>query len=128
MTDTDDANDLWESSRDQDRVSSDSGTPVPAGPVVDAIQDAYSEIDDGRSPNLTLRDGDLAALVFGLEDMEELEALQRELADHLGVEVNDTTRAETLRLAVRAGLREAVPEVVDDARAAKAGYESDSAF
>lgn len=97
-------------------------------PLGDAITESYEEIDAGRSQNLTLRDDDLAALVFGLEASGDLDDVHEALADKLGADPEKVTRASVLRMAVRVGLRDAVPETVQTAREAKSEYESESAF
>ena len=92
----------------------------------EAMVAAFEEIEAGETPkSLSLRDGQLASLIHGLEaEPDELEAvgiaLQKALDREIDPEAVD--RSEVLRLAVRVGLREAAPEVVETARNAQARH------
>lgn len=91
-----------------------------------AMVAAFEEIEAGETPkSLSLRDGQLASLIHGLEaEPDELEAVGIALQEALDREIDPEAvdRSEVLRLAVRVGLREAAPEVVETARNAQARH------
>lgn len=91
-----------------------------------AMVAAFEEIEAGETPkSLSLRDGQLASLIHGLEaEPDELEAVGIALQEALDREIDSEAvdRSEVLRLAVRVGLREAAPEVVETARNAQARH------
>jgi len=93
----------------------------------DAIVDLLAAIEDGEeSKTLSVRDARLAALVKGLEEADELDGVGNALRSELDREANgDADRSEVLRLAVRLGLQEAAPEVLDAARDASARHASE---
>jgi hypothetical protein len=71
---------------------------------------------------LSLRDEQLAALIHGLEDQhEDFTAVGVALQEALGWDADPEAidRSEVLRLAIRVGLREAAPEVIETARDAQ---------
>jgi len=79
--------------------------------LVDAVADAYAS---DISENLTIRDGNLAALFAGLEETGELEAVIEAAADELDRDRDGTSKAEALRLLVRVALGEEVaPETLE---------------
>lgn len=87
----------------------------------DRVREALEEIEAGeRQKTVSVWDGPLAAFVAALEDTEDLEevgtALQRELG--LDEDADALDRSEVLRLALRAGFRQAAPEHLDAAREA----------
>ena len=92
-------------------------------PLEEAMVTAFAQIEAGETAkSLSVRDGQLASLIHGLEaEPDELEAvgiaLQEALDRDPDPEVVD--RSEVLRLAVRVGLREAAPEVIETARSAQ---------
>lgn len=92
----------------------------------EAMVAAFEEIEAGETPkSLSLRDGQLASLIHGLEaEPDELEAVGIALQEALDREIDPEAvdRSEVLRLAVRVGLREAAPEVVETARNAQARH------
>jgi hypothetical protein len=92
----------------------------------EAMVAAFEEIEAGETPkSLSLRDGQLASLIHGLEaEPDELEAVGIALQEALDREIDSEAvdRSEVLRLAVRVGLREAAPEVVETARNAQARH------
>lgn len=108
------------------REQTDPGTrasetqPDDSGALEDAIVAALQDIDSGEvSKTLSLRDERLTALVRGLEATDDLEDAGRALAEQLGRETDDKIdRSEFLRLAVRLGLEEAAPDVLETARRA----------
>ena len=92
----------------------------------EAMVAAFEEIEAGKTAkSLSLRDGQLASLIHGLEaEPDELEAVGIALQEALDREIDSEAvdRSEVLRLAVRVGLREAAPEVVETARNAQARH------
>jgi len=78
--------------------------------LVDAVADAYAS---DISENLTIRDGNLAALFAGLEETGELEAVIEAAADELDRDRDGTSKAEALRLLVRVALGEVAPETLE---------------
>jgi len=116
------------------REQTDVGTRIQDTPDTadgDALEDAIvtmlHAVDDGDvSKTLSLRDGQLAALIRGLEETGELDDVGVALRDQLGRESDDDIdRSEVLRLAVRVGLQEATSDVIDTAREAHARYASE---
>jgi len=107
----------------------DSSTPSESsGDLEAAIIEVLEEIEAGETgKTLSLRDGRLTALIRGLEETDGLEdvgtALQEELEREVDPDAVD--RSEVLRLAVRLGLQEAAPDVVDAAREGYAEHASD---
>ena len=128
MTDTEDE---LEDLREQ----TDVGTRAEAEPVSDdaneledAIVTLLGEVESGDvSKTLSMRDEQLAALVRGLEETDSLDDVGTPLREALGRdgETDVTDRSELLRLAVRVGLREAAPEVIETAREASARHASE---
>jgi len=109
------------------REQPDPGTRVDAGrgdgsaALEDAIVSALRDIDDGETAKtLSLRDERLAALVLGLEESGELEAVGVALQEELGRDVTpaEIDRSELLRLALRLGFEQASPDVTETARSA----------
>jgi hypothetical protein len=92
----------------------------------EAMVAAFEEIEAGETAkSLSLRDGQLASLIYGLEaEPDELEAVGIALQEALDREIDSEAvdRSEVLRLAVRVGLREAAPEVIETARNAQARH------
>jgi len=91
-------------------------------PLEAAIGSALERIEAGdASKSLSLRDAQLAALIQGLEEQQEdLTTVGVALQEALGREADPEAidRSEILRLAIRVGLREKAPEVVETAREA----------
>lgn len=92
-------------------------------PLEAAIVRAFKRLDAGDAPkSLSLRDGQLAALIHGLEtDPEDFTAVGVALQEALGREADPAAidRSEVLQLAIRVGLREAAPEAIETARDAQ---------
>lgn len=114
MTDDNDTNaaeELLQQSKTQKRHQTD---PEVSGEdsrdLADAVADAYAS---DISENLTIRDGNLAALFAGLEQTGELESVINVAAEELGREPDGTSKAEALRLLVRVALGEVAPETLD---------------
>jgi len=83
--------------------------------LVDAVADAYADLDEGDLPeNLTIRDGNLAALFAGLDETNELGGIIADAAAALDRDEPDAeSKAAALRLLVRVGLDEVAPEALD---------------
>lgn len=128
MTDADD--DLEEL-----RKQTDVGTRAQSSPskdestaVEDAMVELLTDIDDGSvSKTLSVRDERLTALVRALEETGDIADVGASLQSELGrdTDTDEIDRSELLRLAVRLGLQEATPEVLDSARDASARYASE---
>ncbi len=94
----------------------------------DSMVALLGDIEAGEvSKTLSVRDSRLTALIRALEETGELAdvgiALQEELGR--GTDASEIDRSELLRLAVRLGLQEAVPEALDTARDAYARHASE---
>jgi hypothetical protein len=128
MTDTEDE-------LEELREQTDVGTRAEAEPagddasdLEDAIVTLLGEVENGDvSKTLSMRDEQLAALVRGLEETDSLDDVGTPLREALGRDGDRdvTDRSELLRLAVRVGLREAAPEVIETAREASARHASE---
>lgn len=94
--------------------------------LTNAIINSFEEIDEGRSKTLSLRDENIAALVYGLEThSDNLQAVGKTLRNELDRDDSGTVdRSELLRLAIRVGLQQAAPDVIEAAGDAKAQYAS----
>lgn len=92
------------------------------GDFVDRIVAMLDDVEEGeRSKVLSLYDPQLAALVYALEsNPQRYREVVTALADAQGtsVDVKDIGRTEFLKMAVRVGLRESAPEVLDEAKEA----------
>ena len=95
-------------------------------PLEEAMVTAFAQIESGeRAKSLSVRDGQLASVIHGLEaEADELEAVGIALQEALDREPDPEVvdRSEVLRLAVRVGLHEAAPEVIETARSAQAKH------
>jgi hypothetical protein len=129
MTDADD--DELEALREQTDVGTRAQSETPgeqSTDLEDAMVAVLADVEDGEvSKTLSVRDARLTALVRALETTDELDdvgaALQKELGRDGEPEGFD--RSEVLRLAVRLGLQEAAPEVLDTARDAYGKHASE---
>lgn len=95
--------------------------------VEDAIVSMLTAVDEGEvAKTLSLRDEQLAALIHGLEETGQLDDVGAALRDHLNREPStNTDRSDVLRLAIRAGLQQAAPDVVETAREAYGRHASE---
>lgn len=124
MSDNDELQDL--------REQTDVGTRIEESESMertleDAMVDILEDVTDGsRSSTLSMRDERLAALVQALEEMDTLDDVGATLQEALGQEAepDEIDRSELLRLAVRVGLSEAAPEVLESAREGYARHAS----
>lgn len=128
MTDTDEE-------LEQLRQQTDPGTRAQSATpgeestdLEDAMVALLADVEDGEvSKTLSVRDARLTALVRALEETDSLDDVGGALREELGREADadGTDRSEMLRLAVRLGLQEAAPEVLDSAREAYARHASE---
>lgn len=83
-----------------------------------AIKDALLAIDRGeRRTNVTIRDARIKAFLDGIEASGDLETAANQLADRLGSDPEENpTRSDIARLAIRIGLHECLPEMIEDVR------------
>jgi len=128
MTETDDElKELREQTDVGTRAEAET-TDDGASELEDAIVTLLSEVQSGDvSKTLSVRDEQLAALIRGLEETESLDDVGAPLKEALGRDDGEdvTDRSELLRLAVRLGIQEAAPEVVETARDASARHASE---
>lgn len=105
-----------------------SGERTEADALEAAIVAAFSAIGEGDlAKTLSVRDDRLAALVHGLEAEGELKPVGVALQEALGRDVDEDAidRSEVLRLALRLGFQEAVPDVFETAKDAHARHVSE---
>jgi hypothetical protein len=124
--DTDDVEDGLEALRKEstsgggNRIDHDAAKRDSA---VDELVDSLERVDDGDlSKTLSFWDPDMAAvLAVIMDDDERLVAIVDALADDLGadVEAADADRSDVLKLAVRAALQDADPDLFEDLREAR---------
>jgi len=117
---------VLQAQKEDKRHRSEPSSPERLTDLEDAIVQAFEEIDAGDRPqNLTVRDEKLAALLGGLEDAEQLDEVMIRAAENLGTEPPEkVTRANTLRMLIRLGLVESVPDIVETSAAARDQYQS----
>jgi len=124
-TDDRDPEELLEQSKEQKRHRSEPQQSTESeGPSLEEyIADIYEELDAGEVPtNLTMRDRNLAALIRGLDEADQLDATGADVREHLGRgTVDSESRGSVLGLLVRAGLAEVRPDLIE---AGEAGYET----
>jgi hypothetical protein len=129
MTDeSDDADpeELLQQSKERKRHTTepDRSTDSPDFDRVEAIKNALIAIDEGDAPeNINLRDARLKGLLVGLEVADELQRVATELNTivdgDLDVDPDDISQSDVARLLLRVGLKEAIPEVLEDAQEAR---------
>lgn len=134
---TDDRNkaeEMLRDSKDQTRHSAEASDNSQAENTPESLHEAirkgHARIDADEMPeNLTIRDARLAALIWGLEETNQLAAVAADAGAELGRDSDDTreTRAATLRLLVRVGLREVAPETMETAVEARKEYLTEQA-
>ncbi len=118
MSDTDDELEKLREQTDPG-TRAEAESEEPEDDLEDAIVDVLGSIEAGEtSKTLSVRDDRLAALILGLEDTTELDGVGKALETQLGRTNSDDNfdRSEVIRLAIRVGLKEADPEVVQTAR------------
>jgi hypothetical protein len=127
MTETDDELEELREQTDVGTRAEAETTNDETSELEDAIVTVLGEVESGDvSKTLSVRDEQLAALIRGLEETDSLADVGTPLKEELGRddEKDVTDRSELLRLAVRLGLQQAVPEVVETARDANARHAS----
>ena len=104
----------------------------PSGEETTNLEDTMvallADVEAGEvSKTLSVRDEHLTALVRALEETGGLDDVGENLREELGRggDADGTDRSEMLRLAVRLGLQEAAPGVLDTARDASARHASE---
>lgn len=124
-TDDRDPEELLEQSKEQKRHRSQpqQQTDAEEPALEEYIADVYEELDAGEVPtNLTMRDRNLAALIRGLDEADQLDAVGADVREHLDRDTVDSeSRGSVLGLLVRAGLDEVRPDLIE---AGEAGYKT----
>ncbi|MDS0223621.1 hypothetical protein NDI54_19965 [Haloarcula sp. S1AR25-5A] len=125
-TDDRDPEELLKQSKEQKRHQSEpqQQDTEPDGPSLEEyIADVYEELDAGEVPtNLTMRDRNLAALIRGLDEAGQLDAVGADVREYLDRDATDSeSRGSVLGLLVRAGLAEVRPDLIE---AGEDGYET----
>lgn len=82
------------------------------------IKNALLAIERGeRRTNVTIRDAQIRAFLDGIESSGDLETAATQLAERLGNDPEENpTRSDIGRLAIRVGLHECLPDMIEDAR------------
>ena len=121
-----DPEELLQQSKEQKRHTSEpnQSTDSPGVDRVEAIKNALITIDEGDAPeNINLRDARLKALLVGLEKADELQKVAAELSPavdaDLDLNTDDVSQSDVARLLLRVGLREGLPDVLEDAQEAR---------
>lgn len=101
--------------------------------LTDAVAEAYHDLDAGDlHENLTVRDENLAALIAGLEETGQLEAVGQRANELLGRDEDIDSRAALLKVLIRVGIHEVAADELDDAKQGRTQYiqekESESGF
>jgi len=126
-----DAEKELEELKEKTDVGTRAQSPTPGeqeSDLEDAMVSLLGDVEDGEvSKTLSVRDAHLTALVRALEETGDLAGAGAALQEELGREADadGIDRSEMLRLAVRLGLQEATPEVLDTARNAYARHASE---
>jgi len=125
-SDTDDVDEIIEQSKNQSRTNTEAATTESTEetqPLDEAVADALADIEDGDlHKNITLRDGNLAALFAALDETGRLEDIQRDAEDATGREEEDVTTAAAARALIRVGLEEVAEDAVADAKNGREMY------
>lgn len=121
--DSNKAEELLQQSKNQKRHTTDpAGSSEGNGPssLQDAVKDAYTRLDDGEMhENLTVRDGDLAALMAALEETGELSSVGEAANQWLDRDEDASSRAAVLKLLLRVGLNEVAADEIEAAKNGK---------
>lgn len=125
-TDDRDPEELLKQSKEQKRHQSEpqqQDTEPDAPSLEEYIADIYEDLDAGEVPtNLTMRDRNLAALIRGLDEAGQLDAVGADVREYLDRDTTDSeSRGSVLGLLVRAGLAEVRPDLIE---AGEDGYET----
>jgi len=125
MTDADDELDELRQKTDVGTRAQSATPGEESTGLEDTIVAVLADVEAGEvSKTLSVRDDRLAALVRALEETGGLDDVGAALRQELGREgdVDGIDRSEVLRLAVRLGLQQAAPEVLDAGRDAYAQH------
>ena len=126
MTDTDDAEDLLQQSK-QKRHETNPSDSQPTTSLKDAIKQELAAIEAGEKPqNVTVRDGNLVALLDGLDEAGDLETIVADARAALGRDGDEVSRSEAARLLIRIGIAEVAPDAIRTAVEAQKEHESDN--
>lgn len=104
--------------KDQDDPQEETQNEVQGPDRTTAIKDALLAIERGeRRTNVTIRDAQIRAFLDGIESSGDLESAATQLAGRLDDDLGETpTQSDVGRLAIRVGLHECLPEMLEDAR------------
>lgn len=125
MSDSDNsekAEELLKQSKSRKRHTTDpsSSDENSAPRLQDAVRDAYARLDEGElHENLTVRDGDLAALVAALEETDQLSTIGDQANEWLGRDGDAESRAAVLKALLRVGLQGVASDEVEAAKEGK---------
>ena len=93
--------------------SKDTGSPA----FSDAVEQALIDINRGdKSKNLSVRDEHIAAILYALEELDEDEHVGEQLQQLANRNEREVDRSEILRSALRVGLEQVAPELMEQAR------------
>ena len=108
---------LREQTSQGDRLD-EAGSAEKKRALVDDIVSELEAIEDGeQQKTVSVWDGNLAAFIRALEDNpNRMEHVGHALQRRLDVDVGEADRSDILRLALRLGFQEAVPEEFDAVR------------
>lgn len=121
MSGKEDAEEVWASSADQTRRTSEPTATTTDEETQDrqaAIRDGYDALADGDLKNVvSTRDDGLAAILYGLDHADELTDLASKAADLRGVELDseDVQRSGALSQLARAGIAAVDESIIEDA-------------
>lgn len=103
---------------DQDESQEEAQNEIQGPDRTTAIKDALLAIERGdRRTNVTIRDAQIRAFLDGIESSGDLETAANQLADQLDDDPEEEpTQSDIGRLAIRVGLHECLPEMIEDAR------------
>lgn len=119
MSDDPDLEDLKAQTSQGDRLDSEA-EKMDRQDLVEDIVDELEAIDAGdQQKTVSVWDGQVAAFIRALEDNpEHLDAVGRGLQKQLDLEEGEIDRSAILRLALRVGFQEAVPDQFEAVREA----------
>jgi len=125
MSNEKDPDEILAESKENKRHTTDPDTNGSSPALEDAILQAIEDVDSGDRPqNLTVRDEKLAALFGGVEDADRLDELMIRAAKQIGADPPEkVTRANALRMVIRAGLVESAPDLLETSKDARDRYD-----
>jgi|APHM01.1.fsa_nt_gi hypothetical protein len=128
MTDADDDLEELRKQTDVGTRAQSTASGKESTDIEDEMIELLTDINDGDvSKTLSVRDERLTALMRALEETGDIADVGASLQSELGrdTDTDEIDRSELLRLAVRLGLQQAAPEILDSARDASARYASE---